>query len=71
MRINIYSASIIVLIAVVSVIVYFTVWPWIMISLGISSLPNPTKPEITSGEFLFRLVYMINGETKVIEDTLM
>ncbi|CCF16513.1 putative uncharacterized protein [Brevibacillus laterosporus GI-9] len=70
MRINVFSASIIGLIAAVSVIIYFTVWPWVMISLGISSLPNPTKPEITSGEFPFRLVYMINGETKVIEDTL-
>ncbi|MGG1442474.1 hypothetical protein ABE354_10515 [Brevibacillus laterosporus] len=70
MRINIFSVSITVLIAVVAVIVYFTVWPWVMISLGISLLSNPTKPEITSGEFPFRLVYMINGETKVIEDTL-
>jgi hypothetical protein len=38
--------------------------------VGISLLPNPSKPEITHGEFPFRLVYLVNGETKVIEDTL-
>jgi hypothetical protein len=41
-----------------------------MVSFGISILPNPSKPEITCGEFPLRLVYEINGETKVIEDTL-
>ncbi|WP_139488119.1 hypothetical protein [Brevibacillus dissolubilis] len=70
MRTNTFSVPIMVLIAVVAGIVYVTVGPWVMIFLGISSLPNPPKPEITSGEFPFRLVYMINGETKVIEDTL-
>jgi len=32
--------------------------------------PNPPKPEITYGEFPFTLVYEINGEEKVVEDTL-
>lgn len=31
--------------------------------------PNPPAPDITYGEFPFRLVYEIDGETKVIEDT--
>lgn len=71
MRIRAFSvAIIIVLIAIVSIIVFFTVWPWVSISLGISLLPNPPKPEIIYGEFPFRLVYEINGERKVIEDTL-
>ena len=37
---------------------------------NIKRLPEPPKPEITYGEFPFRLVYEINGEQKVVEDTL-
>jgi len=71
MEINTFSATVvIVLIAVFAIIANFTVWPWVMISLGISLLPNPPKPGITYSEFPFRLVYEINGERKVIEDTL-
>ena len=32
--------------------------------------PNPPKPEIKYGEFPFRLEYELNGELKVIEDTI-
>lgn len=67
---NLSVAIIIVLIAVAAVIAYITVWPWVKLGLGISLLQNPPKPAITYGEFPFRLVYQINGETKVIEDTL-
>lgn len=71
MRIKTFSvAIIIVVIAVVAIIAYFVVLPWVMIGLGISLLPDPPKPEITYGEFPFRLVYELNGERKVIEDTL-
>lgn len=59
-----------VLIAFVAMLAYTTIWPWATMFFGISSFPNPTKPEITHGEFPFHLVYEINGETKVIEDTL-
>lgn len=38
--------------------------------LGIQLGPNPPKPEITYGEFPFRLVYEIDGQRKVIQDTL-
>jgi len=31
--------------------------------------PNPQRPEITYGEFPFRLEYEINGERVVVEDT--
>ena len=34
------------------------------------TVPNPPKPEITYGEFPFTLVYELNGEERVIEDTL-
>ena len=34
------------------------------------STPNPPKPNITYGEFPFSLVYELNGEEKVVEDTL-
>ena len=70
MRINTLSISVIVLVVVAVIVVYFTVLPWIMLSLGISLLPNPPKPEITYGEFPFRLEYEINGRRKVIQDTL-
>ncbi len=53
-----------------AVVVYFVVWPWAMIALGNSFLLNPPKPEITYAEFPFRLEYEINGERKIIEDTL-
>lgn len=58
------------LIAAVAIVAYFTVWPWAQLALGISLLPNPSKPEIRYGEFPFRLVYELDGETKAIEDTL-
>ena len=34
------------------------------------SVTNPPKPKVTYGEFPFTLVYEINGEEKIIEDTL-
>lgn len=58
------------LLLVVVVIAYVTVWPWVMIGLGSSLLPNPSEPEITSGEFPFRLEYEMNGERKIVQDTL-
>ena len=61
--------TILALAIVASIIVFFVVSPWVMIYLGIPLLPNPPKPEITYGEFPFRLVYEINGEKKVVEDT--
>ncbi len=51
------------------IIGFFTL-PWLAIFIGIQLQPNPPEPEITYGEFPFRLVYEINGERKVIEDTL-
>ncbi|WP_236290659.1 hypothetical protein [Paenibacillus allorhizoplanae] len=50
-------------------VVYFAL-PWILIFIGIHLGPNPPRPEITYGEFPFRLEYEINGERKVIQDTL-
>ncbi|TPG69643.1 hypothetical protein EEL31_14850 [Brevibacillus laterosporus] len=71
MRINSFSGKIIiVLIAFVAIIAYFTVWPWVMIFLGSSLLPNPPRPEVAYGEFPFRLEYEINGQRMVIQDTL-
>jgi hypothetical protein len=70
MRNNTFSVAIIVVIVFVAVIAYITVWPWLMIFLGNSLLPNPPRPEITYGEFPFRLEYEINGQRMVIQDTL-
>jgi hypothetical protein len=43
--------------------------PWLLIYIGVESGPNPLPPDITYGEFPFRLEYELNGERKVIEDT--
>ena len=45
--------------------------PILMLGLPISSClqPAPPRPEITYGEFPFRLVYELNGEEIVVEDT--
>ncbi|MCQ4936301.1 hypothetical protein [Anaerotignum propionicum] len=60
----------VVLLIIFAIVFYVTVYPWLMIGVGINLLPNPQKPVITYGEFPFRLVYEINGETKVVEDIL-
>lgn len=54
---------------ILAIIAYFTL-PWLAIYLGIQFTPNPPRPEITYGEFPFRLEYEINGERKVIQDTI-
>ena len=66
MKIKTFSVAIIIAIAIIA---YFVV-PWVMMALGTTLMPNPPKPEITHGEFPFRLVYEINGEQKVVQDTL-
>jgi len=69
MKIN-FWIPIVVLMAIFLVIISIVILPWVLTFLGISLLPNPSKPEIKYGEFPFSLVYQINGETKTIEDTL-
>lgn len=44
--------------------------PWALLFIGIALSPAPPRPEITYGEFPFRLEYEINDERHVIEDTL-
>lgn len=48
---------------------YF-MFPWIAIFSGIHSESDPASPQIKYAEFPFRLEYEKNGETIVIEDTL-
>ncbi|WP_052487863.1 hypothetical protein [Gordoniibacillus kamchatkensis] len=55
---------------VILAIIAFIAGPWIFLYIGIQLEPNPPRPEITHGEFPFRLEYDINGERKVIQDTL-
>jgi len=59
---------IIIIILLVFISAYFTI-PWLAIGIGTFNSPNPPTPEITYGEFPFKLVYEINDEQKVIEDT--
>ena len=44
--------------------------PWILLAVGLYLSPAPPKPEITYGEFDFKLVYKIDGEIRTIEDTI-
>lgn len=44
--------------------------PWGSIFIGTMLLEEPAKPEIVREEFSFMLIYKINGERKVIKDTL-
>lgn len=41
-----------------------------LIGVGFAFLPSPAKPVIKYGEFPFRLVYELNGDQIVIEDTI-
>ena len=66
---NFLKTIILVIVVVLGIVAYFTVLPWVTIYLGISSLPNPPRPEVTYGEFPLRLEYEINGQRKVIQDT--
>lgn len=57
-----------VLVCVIGVLIIAS--PWIILGVGLWLSPAPPKPEITYGEFDFKLVYEIDGEIKTIEDTI-
>jgi len=59
----------ILIIIVLAIIAFFTL-PWIIIAIGTTLKPNPSCPEITYGEFPFRLIYEINEKKIEVEDTL-
>lgn len=60
----------ILLLIITLVIIIILNFPWILIYLEIQSMQDPLKPEITYGEFPFRLTYEIDGQIIVVEDTL-
>lgn len=66
---KILFSSVPVKLVIVMGVVYY-IFPWLVIFIGTMSQPNPPKPQITYGEFPFKLVYEIDGARKVIEDTL-
>ncbi len=57
-----------VLVFVIGVLILAS--PWIIIFMGGWLSPNPPKPEITYGEFPFRLEYRIEDEVIVVEDVI-
>lgn len=57
-------------ISIILVLLLICVVPWGSIFIGTMLLEEPAKPEIVREEFSFLLIYKINGEKKVIEDTL-
>ena len=64
-RVHIIIGIVIAVLLVIAIVVGFGLW-----FLFGGFLPSPPKPEITHGEFPFRLVYEINGETKGAWDRL-
>lgn len=69
MKVKLFTIIGIPLLLILAIITYYAL-PWLLIYIGIQLEPNPPRPEITYGEFPFRLEYEINGQRKVIEDTL-
>jgi len=55
-------------ILIVIVFTLFLTVPWTLIHAGAWFMPRPSMPEITRGEFPFRIEYKINGEKFIIED---
>lgn len=49
---------------------FILTFPWWLLAIGLWASPAPPKPEITYGEFDFKLVYEIDGEVRTIEDTI-
>lgn len=42
---------------------------WIILFISMLLSPNPPKPKVKYGEFPFKIEYEINGEKKLIEDS--
>lgn len=57
------------LILICVLIVTYFAFPWFYIGIGGALSSNSPKPEITYGEFPFRLEYKIDGEHVIVEDT--
>ena len=57
-----------ILVCVIGILIIAS--PWIILAVGLWLSPAPPKPEITYGEFDFKLVYEIDGEIQTIEDTI-
>ena len=59
-------------IAVAGVLLSISLFAFIIFMVfqgGLLFLPNPPKPEITYGEFPISVTCEVNGETRIIEDT--
>ena len=63
-RLPVVMKNIFVIISIVVAIFFI-----IVVINGCDYTLNPPKPKITYGEFPFRLTYELDGEIKVIEDT--
>lgn len=64
--------KVILVLLLVLVIIFLSILflPWVLIYVGNLFEKKPEKPLITYGEFPFRLEYEINGQSELIEDTL-
>ena len=68
---KVFFRKITVRVLVVAILAVFAivVLPWLPIAIGSVFTPSPPAPQITYGEFPFRLEYEISGERFTIEDT--
>lgn len=60
----------VIIVIILLLIIICTCLPWIILFVGYWISEPPNKPEITYGEFSLELVYEINGEERIINDTL-
>ncbi len=70
MKNKIMSRIIRIVLIIVAVICFLIIALFSIPILFYLSYPDPPKPEIKYGEFPFELVYELDGETFIIEDTL-
>lgn len=60
---------IVILFIIISLLLIGILYFLVMSGAVFSLMPDPPAPEITYGEFPINVIYEINGETKVIYDT--
>lgn len=63
MKIKNIIFAILIIFAVLAVVLFFILSPYIILVLGVLFEPNPPVPQITYGEFPFTIVYEVAGET--------
>lgn len=62
--------AILITVSIMLIVLLIFTFSWWLIAVGLYLSSAPPKPEITYGDFDFKLVYEINGEIRMAEDTI-